>query len=181
MLASLSKIKLLFAPWVLVIVGIGFNIFAAIITNHFITANSEKLRVIEGKIADIELRINSYWQNRQDVEAKKDFILLYSQAGQQTGDNFVQNYIRQYVQRLQKDYQLAIEPGIVLNDQKIITILDQVKEIIVNEIDDIYLDKLLLDKQKYPINRDNARLMSIALFLQMLGLILVLAKDLRKE
>jgi len=179
------KFKALFAPWVLVIVGISFNIFAAIITNHFISTNNEKLRLIEGKISDIELRINTYWQNRQDVERKKDFILLYSQSGQQTKDTFVDQHIQQYMLGLMQDYQLQSELQAMSqtrpHDQQIIDIIDRVKEIIVNDIDDIYLDKLLLEKQKHPLNRDNARLMSIALFLQMLGLILVLAKDLRKD
>lgn len=176
-----ARLRPFFPPWLLVIVGIGFNIFSAIITNHFISANNEQLRVIEGKISGIDLRINTYWQNRQDVEGKKDFILLYSQAGQQTGDQFVRQYINQYVQGLMQDYQLPVVKEKQFTDTEIIQIIDRVKGIIVDDIDDIYLEKLLLEKQKHPINRENAQLMSIALFLQMLGLILVLSRDLRKE
>ena len=39
----------------------------------------------------------------------------------------------------------------------------------------------MLEKQQRPINDANSRLMIIALFLQMFGLILVLAKDLQKH
>jgi len=181
MLLKQIKIKAFFAPWVLVVVGIGFNIFSAIITNHFISANNEKSQQIASKISAIELRINTYWQNRQDVERKKEFILLYSQSGKQTGDLFVKQYIENYIHGLVKDYELKLDGDTNLSEQQIITIIDRVKNIIVDDIDDIYLDKLLLEKQQHPINNDNAQLMSIALFLQMLGLILVLARDLKKE
>ena len=175
------NIKALFAPWILVVVGIGFNIFSAIITNHFISANNDKLQQIESKISAIELRINTYWQNRQNIERKKEFILLYSQSGKQSGDVFVKHYIQGYIQDLVKDYQLNENQPSDLTEQQLITIIDRVKNIIVDEIDDIYLDKLLLEKQKHPLNSDNASLMSFALFLQMLGLILVLSRDLKKE
>ncbi|MFK5983842.1 MAG: hypothetical protein QM479_00235 [Pseudomonadota bacterium] len=177
---NFSTIKPFFSPWILVIIGISFNIFAAIISHHFISANNEQLQIIESKISAIDIRINTYWQNRQNIERKKEFILLYAQSAKKNDDNFIKQYIHSYISQLLIDYQIKHQPDIKLNDLQIITIIDQIKNIIVNDIDDIYLDRLLLEKQKYPINNNNVRLMSIALFLQMLGLILVLSKDLKK-
>ena len=55
------------------------------------------------------------------------------------------------------------------------------QEQIVNDIDEIYFDKLTLEKEKRQLSGINSRLMSVALFLQLLGLILILAKDIQRN
>ena len=51
---------------------------------------------------------------------------------------------------------------------------------IIKDINDTYFETLELQEAKVPLERANSRLFSIAIFLQVTGLILVLARDLRR-
>ncbi len=52
---------------------------------------------------------------------------------------------------------------------------------IIESINNTYFETLELQETKMPLVRDNSRLFSIAIFLQVIGLILVLARDLRRQ
>lgn len=179
------KWKKLLTPWGLVILGVLFNILAALITNYFITVNNEKLAQLDERVEIIETRINNYWQDRQNIERKMEFILLLQQQDRlQSGkqrDPFVGQYIKGFMQQIRKQYNLAENKDDTLNSQKVIEIVQQTQEQIVNDIDEIYFDKLLLEKEKQVLAGINTRLMSIALFLQLLGLILILVKDFQRN
>jgi hypothetical protein len=53
--------------------------------------------------------------------------------------------------------------------------------LIIETINTAYLETLELHDARMPLERDNSRLLSIAIFLQVIGLILVLARDLRRN
>jgi len=176
--------KKLLAPWVLVIIGIAFNIFAALITNYFISLNNDKLAALEEQTQGIDTRINNYWQDRQNIERKMEFILLLQQQLKQQGqtqDPFVVQYIENFIQQMITQYKLTRENYEILTAQKVIQIVKQTQTQIINDIDDVYFDKLTLEKEKTLLVKVNSRLMSIALFLQLLGLILILAKDFQRN
>ncbi len=52
---------------------------------------------------------------------------------------------------------------------------------IIESINDSYFESLELREARMPLERANSRLFSIAIFLQVVGLILVLARDLRRH
>jgi len=169
--------KKLLAPWVLVMTGILFNILSAVITNYFISVNHAHLSQLEEQGQRIDARINNYWQDRQNIERKLEFILLLQQQGKQTHDPFVEQYIDSFIASIRQQYKVNLGEQQTLDSQTIINIVKKTQEQIVNDIDEVYFDKLTLEKEKTIILGINSRLMSIALFLQVLGLILVLGKD----
>ena len=184
------RVRALFSPWALVVIGIAFNIFSAVITHYFIGINNQEIHALEDEASSIELRIDNYWQYRQDIERKQEIFLLLlrlrgeSEAPQKDGDEkVVASYVQGFLGNLIEEYGLdkrSLGDGNLLSAQNVIEITEQAKEQIISRIDDIYLDKIFLDKQKQPIASRNAALMSLALFLQLVGLILVLAKDLQR-
>ncbi len=182
--------KKFLAPWVLVIIGILFNILAALITNYFISLNNDKLAQLDEQAQGIDNRINNYWQDRQNIERKMEFILLLlqqklqqklSQQEVQTQDLFVVQYIENFIQQIIKQYKITPTEHDTLNSQSVIEVVQLTQEQIVNDIDEIYFDKLTLEKEKRQLSGINSRLMSVALFLQLLGLILILAKDIQRN
>jgi hypothetical protein len=184
------RIRLLLSPWLLVVVGIAFNIFSAVITNYFIDINNQEIHAIDDEASSIELRINNYWQSRQDIERKREvFLLLLTQRGESkklpkgSNQEIVYAYVRMFLTKLIEEYGLdkrLYDDDSLLSAQNVMDITEQSKQQIIDRIDDIYLDKIFLDKQKQPIASRNSTLMSLALFLQLVGLILVLARDLRR-
>ncbi len=184
------RIRLLFNPWLLVIVGIAFNIFSAVITNYFIDINNQEIHAIDDEASSIELRINNYWQSRQDIERKREvFLLLLTQRGESeklpkgSNQEIIFSYVRMFLTKLIEEYGLdkrLYDDDSLLSAQNVMDITEQAKRQIIERIDDVYLDKIFLDKQKQPIASRNSTLMSLALFLQLVGLILVLARDLQR-
>ena len=105
----LAHAKLLLRPWVLVTVGIVFNIVSALITSQLLDINNRSIQALEAKKTTLDVSINSLWQNRQDVERKQEFILLLLQLSQSSnadaekpvGDEvFIRSHIREYLQGL---------------------------------------------------------------------------------
>lgn len=171
-----SIYKRIFSPWVLVITGILFNVFAALITNYFIGINNDTLTKLGDQITTIEMRIDNYWQQRQTIERKLEFLLLLKQQDKQVQDPFVSQYITQFIEQNTKDYQIKTQVKMI-DSEAIISFVQQIQKQIVDDIDDIYLDKLNLEKEKQSLTSANSTLMSVALFLQLMGLILILARD----
>jgi len=178
---ELFYMKKILAPWILVIIGIIFNLSAALITNYFISINNEQLGQLEVKVQQIETRINNYWQDKQNIERKMEFILLMQQQEKQTHDPFVAQYIETFIQQMMKQYQITAVKYKTLTSQKVIKIVRKTQEQIINDIDEIYFDKMTLEKEKIVLVGVNSKLMSIALFMQLLGLILILAKDFQRK
>lgn len=175
--SSKSYWKKLLAPWVLVVTGILFNILSAVITHYFIGLNNSRLSQLEEQTQRINSQINNNWQQRQNIERKMEFILLLQQQGKLTEDPFVLKHIEQFVHDLHGQYKITPATPLPLDSQKIIQLVQKTQTQLVNNIDAIYFNQLTLDKEKNIISDNNSRLMSTALFLQLIGLILVLAKD----
>jgi len=169
------------APWILVLTGILFNILSAVIAHYFIGLNNSRLAQIEEQTQRIDSQINTYWQQRQNIERKMEFILLLQQKGKKIGDPFIMEYVARFVQSLRKQYNITAESEQTPNSQEIIQLVQETQEKLINDIDSTYLNQLTLDKQKMLISSSNSRLMSMALFLQLIGLILVLAKDFQRN
>ena len=181
----------MFSPWSLVVIGIAFNIVSAVITNYFIDVNNRKIHAIEDEVSSIELRIDSYWQTRQDIERKQEVFVLMLGLGGAPGvpreggnEKVVYSHVRGFLEDLTEEYGIDKRPlddDGLLSAQNVIEITERAKRQIIARIDDIYLNEIFLDKQKQPIASRNSTLMSLALFLQLVGLILVLAKDLQRK
>ena len=74
-------------------------------------------------------------------------------------------------------------PGLAADrlEQTLLEISLAAQDAIIESINNTYFDTLELQEAKMPLERANARLFSIAIFLQVTGLILVLARDLRRR
>ena len=55
------------------------------------------------------------------------------------------------------------------------------KSVIIESINNTYFESLELHEARMPLESDNSRLFSVAIFLQVIGLTLVLARDLRRH
>ncbi len=184
------RVRTLFSPWALVIIGIAFNVLSAVITHYFIDVNNQQIHALEDEASSIELRIDNYWQSRQDIERKQEiFLLLLRLRGEpeeppKDGDEkVVASYVQGFLESLIEEYGLdeqSLHDDSLLSARNVIEITERARQQIIARIDEIYLDKIFLDKQKQPITSRNSTLMSLALFLQLSGLILVLAKDLQR-
>ena len=63
----------------------------------------------------------------------------------------------------------------------LLTLSSAAQKSIIESINNTYFESIELQETKMPLVLDNSRLFSIAIFLQVIGLILVLARDLRRR
>ena len=182
---SKSRLDRLLAPWVFVLTGIVFNILAAVITHYFIGLNNDQIAVLERDIQNKQVLIDSLWQSRVEVERKQEFFILLL-SNQPDSPAIIETYYREYLDGLVNTHGLqefvpsearAETNGIEL----LLAISRAAQKSIIESINTTYFETLELQEAKMPLEQDNSRLFSIAIFLQVIGLILVLARDLRRH
>lgn len=179
-----SRLDRFLAPWVFVLTGILFNILSAIITHYFIGLNNDDINGIDRQIQQKQVLIDSLWQSRIEVERKEEFLLLF--LGERGGPDTVrEKYFRDYLQKLVATHDLAAFSARVQNPEPddvalLLELSDAALATIIESINNTYFETLGLREARMPLERANSRLFSIAIFLQVVGLILVLARDLRR-
>ena len=180
-----SRLDRWLAPWVFVLTGIVFNILSAVITHYFIGLNDERLSELDRSIQDKQLLIDSQWQSRIEIERKKEFFLLFIELEPQDPELALRLY-RDYLRELIDTHDLQaygerIEQADMTQADLLIEISDAAREAVIELINNTYFESLELNENKRPLESANSRLFSIAIFLQVTGLILVLARDLRRR
>jgi hypothetical protein len=176
MLKSINK-------WVFVATGILFNISSAIITHYFIGINDQQLMQLEKKASEYDTQIQSQWRMKTEIDRKQDFLLLLlnqqnAENSQQTSD-FIISQLNHSIDLLKINKQ-QLKPDSVMSFDTISNISEMIKQNIISRINDTYLEKLEIESKQAPLKERNSMLYSIAIFLQLTGLILVLAKDIGK-
>lgn len=180
------NIKHYLQPWVLITIGILMNIISAIVTHYFISQNNAKLNIIEQKISTIENNIENKWQSKNEMERKKEFILLlFNSEEKHAIKPAIKNYLNHYLATLKQHYltqkELPSPKENSVNIETTINITQLAQEHIINSINDQYFEKLELESAQQPYKDNNAMLYSIAIFMQLIGLILVLSRDLTRQ
>lgn len=180
-----SRLDRWLAPWVFVLTGIMFNILSAVITHYFIGLNNDQINLIERDIQQKEVLIDSLWQSKIEVERKKEFFILLL-SGKQANPALIESYYQDYLNEVIDTHGLlefeTPKQHPVDTDLKLLLELSSAaQQAIIESINNSYFEALELGEQKVPLEGDNARLFSIAIFLQVVGLILVLARDLRRH
>lgn len=169
-----------FKPWMLVTIGILFNIASAIITHYFIGINNQKLAEIERKAAQYDTLIDSQWRTRTEIQQRQEFqLLLLTQADTEHEADVQQVITRQLQQTLEQQgiNENSIQTDSPVDFEVIQEISKQASKKIITSINDTYLEKLDLQQQIPPLQERNSLLFTMSIFLQLTGLILVLAKD----
>jgi len=180
-----SRLDRLLAPWVFVLTGIVFNILSAVITHYFIGLNNDRIHAIDRKIQDRQVLIDSLWQSRIEIERKKEFFILYL-SGKSADDAPAEKFYRDYLDELLAtqdldDFRARVDAVGMTDLGLLLDLSNAAQSSVVETINDSYLETLEFQDAKGPLERANSRLFSIAIFLQVTGLILVLARDLRRR
>lgn len=180
-----SRLDRLLAPWVFVLTGIVFNILSAVITHYFIGLNNDRIHTIDRKIQDRQVLIDSLWQSRIEIERKEEFFILYL-SGEPAVGAPVKKFYRDYLDELittqgLDDFRARVDTAEMADLGLLLELSNAAQSSVVETINDTYLESLEFEDAKAPLERANSRLFSIAIFLQVTGLILVLARDLRRQ
>lgn len=176
------NIKSYLKPWVLISIGIAMNIISAVMTHYFISENNAELNAIETKISNITSNIEQQWQSKTELERKKEFVLLLLNShNNQPLNPEIKTYLLHHLSVVKEFYLNDKSKTEELSIQQTIEITEKAQNKLIKEISDQYFNKLELESEKEPLSANNALLYSIAIFMQLIGLILVLSRDLARQ
>ena len=160
-------------PWHLILFGIGLTIIAALMQHISIAQKFAQLEEIEGRLTNLDGRIDSLWQQHVEAERKKEFAALISSDSHKDNAKAhaaLANYLKSI-------HSSETQP----EDSDPISAISRLQLQLRDQIDDLYFERIEQSKAQRPLQREIDTTRNIALLLQLLGLILVLSKDLAKR
>ncbi|MCX4030082.1 hypothetical protein H0A36_01555 [Endozoicomonas sp. SM1973] len=159
---------------VLILSGVMMTVISAVMNSYLVTENNDKIKSLHDQAESIEQTIMQLWQDYQLFELKKDTAILL--VAQETPQKYLINFISDVLNTIN----VAIPPKIEDNSEQLYTLflkgVAQYKQHTTDQINRIYGEKLDFLTQARELEQKNNDLSNIALFFQIMGLILVLSK-----
>jgi len=160
---------------IILVIGIIFTIISAIISYYVINNNQVKMDLIRNEVSQSEDRINQLWKIQQELEQRHTTsIMLYALVSSRADDDPAKLAADNYVKRTMQYHDIKFADGKYENIKLLPEKLNEVQTKTVNDINDLYANKLSLEAQIIDMNRSSEIYKMVGLFLQLLGLILVL-------
>ena len=167
-------------PWHLILLGIGLTISAALIQHVLVEQRYHELEQLMSKINRLDTRINSLWQQHIEAERKKEFAALLWQAD--AGDRQSSVFLNDYLTSLATDTHNGHAPDTTqMSLQASLALISDHQATLREQIDDLYFERITVGEAQAPLLKTINQGKNIALLMQLLGLILVLSKDLARN
>ncbi|WP_413113332.1 DNA mismatch repair protein [Thaumasiovibrio sp. DFM-14] len=152
--------------WIIVAVGLAMNIAAALLTHLMVDKLSHQSAAIEREIANNTMLIEQVWRRIETLERKKEWLLLVDVEA---------------MSESQREATLAhwVNADNAKTDELLVAI-DSHQIQFREDIDARFLKNLQFREQENQLEIQVSRYRNLALFLQIMGLALILARDLRR-
>ncbi len=162
------------ASVVLISSGVLMTVVSAVMSNYLVTANNDRIKSLHDQAESIEQTIMQLWQDYQLFELKKDTATLM------VAQEVEQQYLVTFIADVLNNINVSIPDAPQNNDQTLYNLflksIAQHKQLTVDQINTIYGEKLDFLAQARELEQKNNGLSNVALFFQIMGLILVLSK-----
>ncbi|MCQ1058064.1 hypothetical protein ACQKPX_01660 [Photobacterium sp. DNB23_23_1] len=167
--------------WTLVAIGLILNIVSALLTNFYIDDLARLSNDIVQRQQGNEKLIQLIWQQVETVERKREHVLVILNAAEMMQSSLPGEVAAQIEHDI--GYWLPDIP-VELSIESIPTLMEALNEVQTGQrekINDLYLVNQELINDNAGKMKAISRLRNLALFLQVLGLALVLARDLNRK
>jgi hypothetical protein len=159
--------------WLIVLIGLLFNISAALITHFLIDGKTNQLNSLSMQMKNNDKEISLLWVQIEGIERKRETLYLLRNQSQ-LDEVIASQFSRLLALHLHEKISLT---DIQLVDKKI----DTYQEGIRNEIDNKFFLNLELVELEMYLQSEVSSLRNWSIFLQMIGLSLILARDLTRK
>ncbi len=177
-------------PWFFLSLGVIMSVASAVVSNFLIVRNNTEIEKAQMELSHMEQTIDYHWENYRALERKEDletsFIIL---VNQENNPSAIRAAIKRYIEGIVRLGALTKEEATTLEKQFenpkeiaegvnfLSRSVDRYRKNATDMIDELYIKQTGLERQKMEIVKRNNILRNIALFLQIMGLILVVSKD----
>jgi hypothetical protein len=167
--------------WILVATGLLLNVISALMTNFFIDDITRQTNEIIQRQQNNEELISLTWQQVETVERKREFVLQLLSASQLHKQPIAKEVTDQVINELNYWLDKKIERLVLEDIPALMVAIDDIQHNQREKINQLYLENLELLEIHDDKMKSISRLRNLALFLQVIGLALVLARDLNRR
>ncbi|KDM93492.1 hypothetical protein [Photobacterium galatheae] len=167
--------------WLVVATGLLLNIISALMTNFFIDGATMDAGQLIQQQSNNDKLISLTWQQIESIERKREVtlsLLTLSQSSQTLLPEPVQNEL---LRELHAWQEMRFEAVTVEHLPDIMAAMNREQEHLREKINQLYIENLSLGEHYTELMSDISGLRNLALFLQVIGLAMVLARDLSRK
>jgi len=162
--------------WLVVLIGLVFNISSALVTHFIIEGKDQQLSILSTQAAKNNKEIDLFWIQIEGMERKREALYLLLNQGA-LKDNVAKQFSNLLKTYLHQEIPISALHNISEVDLKINDYQDDLRE----KIDKKYFLNLELAELEMVLKKQISRLRNWSIFLQMIGLSLILARDLSRK
>ncbi|WP_047042106.1 hypothetical protein [Vibrio mexicanus] len=168
-------------PWLLVLVGLILNVLAILMSSVVLERlGGDVTRYLEQK-EENQHSIQLAWSSVETLERKREALLLHIQTAQNP-DKAMDKNLSNALKGQMSVWVLGDVPDFKSEHlPELMMLIDQAQRAHRNKIDDYFLDNLAISEKVTALEDRIAWYKSVALFLQVFGLALLLARDLARR
>ncbi|MCW8347909.1 DNA mismatch repair protein [Vibrio sp. ZSDZ65] len=167
--------------WVTVSIGLMLNVMAIVLSSQVLDKMTADLTVFADKKASNLYSIQLAWNQVETLERKREGLLLHLDMSL-AGGALVNTKIKEQLVKELTAWTTRPVPAIsTQNLSELMRVINQSQQAQRDIIDDLYLDNLTLVEEMQATEKEMALFKDIALFLQVFGLALILARDLSRN
>ena len=167
---------LMLPTWLIVLIGLLFNISAALVTHFMIDEKNNQLNSLSMQVNSNNKEMDLLWLQIEGVERKREALYLLLNQGELKAA-----VSKQFSQLLETHLQQKISPSELLNLSAVDIKINGYQADIREQIDNKFFLNLELNELEMHLRKKVSTLRNWSLFLQMLGLSLILARDLNRK
>ncbi|WP_260262047.1 DNA mismatch repair protein [Vibrio intestinalis] len=164
--------------WLLVLIGLVLNVLAILMSSIVLEKLSGSIAMLDENKQENVYSIQLAWNSVETLERKREVLLTHLKLSEinpsKELDHAMAMQLREWV----------AEPIPLLNSANVTQLMERIdnaQQIYRDQIDEYYLENLTLSDEMNILNERIAWYRNIALFLQVFGLALILARDLARK
>ncbi|MCG6201472.1 hypothetical protein [Psychromonas antarctica] len=162
--------------WSIVMIGLLLNISAALVTHFIIDGKNSQLNRLSMQMSNNKKGMDLLWLQIEGVERKREILYLLLNQGE-LNESIAKSFRRLLESHLHEPIPVSVLLSITAIDIKINDYQDNIRE----EIDNKFFLNLELTERQMLLNKEISTLRNWSIFLQMIGLSLILARDLSRK
>ena len=171
-----EKSMLRLPTWIIVLIGLLFNISAALVTHFIIDGKSNQLNALSIQMTANNKEMDLFWQQIEGIERKRETLYLLLNQGK-ISPEIAKQFSQLLASHLDQKISLAALQNISALDVRVNDYQNRLRE----RIDNKFFLNLELAELEMLLRKEVSSLRNWSIFLQMIGLSLILARDLSRK
>ncbi|MDX2345790.1 MAG: hypothetical protein QNK11_02805 [Legionella sp.] len=162
--------------WLIVSIGLVFNISSALVTHFIIEGKDEQVNLLAMQENSNNKEMDLLWLQIEGIERKRETLYLLLNQG-----DINQQLAASFSKLLESHLQQEVSHSFLQNIEKVDSSINNYQDSIREKINHKFFLNLELSELEMELKKEISSLRNWSIFLQMIGLSLILARDLNRR